>query len=442
MKKTLISLFALCIANTGISANKSPSILLKNATIIDMISDTGRRGDILIKGDKITRIEYSSQGITNDDASVVYHLDEQFIIPGLIDNHVHITHGSYSDAQNTLALALKHGLTSVRDMGGDGRMLTQLKRAALLGEHMAADVYYSTLIAGQDFFANDPRPASVALGAKAGHVPWQWAISDNTDFDNIIAQSKGSGATAIKIYTDVTPSQLIKVSQAAKKQQLQVWAHASVAPSRPSDVLKAGVNVVSHAGDFIQYELTKEVKDRYTFKDAKKAQAYRTSINSIPIKANDKRVIALLDLMKSHNTILDATLLVYQLRNDHDALAYAQNVTKIAYDHGIKISAGTDHIGDGQHINIHRELQLLVDAGLSEIDALRAATIVNAEGLGMHNQIGSIEAGKLANLVVLNHNPLSNIGHTRSIHYVIKRGVVINGISSMHEIQKSSDHHQ
>ena len=86
----------------------------------------------------------------------------------------------------------------------------------------------------------------------------------------------------------------------------------------------------------------------------------------------------------------------------------------------------------GRASNIHLELKLLTQAGLTAIEALRAATINNAIGLGQASQIGSIEVNKLANLVILNADPLQNIDNSRSINTVFKRGKAHQGYSSMY----------
>ena len=91
---------------------------------------------------------------------------------------------------------------------------------------------------------------------------------------------------------------------------------------------------------------------------------------------------------------------------------------------GAKIGAGSDSMinTEDNTVNIHIELELLTKVGLSNIDAIRAATIVNVEGLGEEKNIGIIEREKLANLVVLNANSLENISNIRDIKLVIKRG--------------------
>ena len=130
------------------------SVLLKGGQIIDLVTNDVRTGDILIEGEKISLINTDQQNSLSAD--VTYDVSGHFIIPGLIDNHVHITHGSYDDAKELLILALKNGVTGVRDMGGDGRMLVSLKRNTLLKEFNGSDVYFSAIIAGGKFLKMTP----------------------------------------------------------------------------------------------------------------------------------------------------------------------------------------------------------------------------------------------------------------------------------------------
>jgi imidazolonepropionase-like amidohydrolase len=438
MKFLLLTFSSFVLLCTGAFAADSNEnyILLKNATIIDMVTESGRTGDLLIKQDKIFDISFKDP-IKPPKGAVIYDLSGKYIIPGLIDNHVHITHSTYLDAVDEIETALKNGITGVRDMGGDGRMLAQLKRAALIGEIPASDVFFSAIIAGDDFYNNDPRPASVALGANVGNEAWQWTLNDDTDYNNIIAQTKGLGATAIKAYARLELPAFQKIVAEAKRQGLKVWAHASIPPMRPSEIIRAGADVISHAGSFIQYEIADDIKDRYDFDTREARNEYRQKLKEIPFSATTPKVKSLLETMKKNETILDATLWLYQLEGQPIDLGYALKVTKMVHEAGIKIGAGTDGLNhdDGSVSNIHLELKLLTQAGLTPLDALRAATIVNAIGLGQASQIGSIEVNKLANLVILNADPLENIDNSRSVNTVFKRGKSHEGYSSMYMLE-------
>ena len=162
----------------------------------------------------------------------------------------------------------------------------------------------------------------------------------------------------------------------------------------------------------------------------KRLRLIEKKMRALKWKENSTEVKSLLKLLQSNKVILDATLFVYtfSIREDSTALKEAMRATNWAYTNGLRIGAGSDHmisLGDYQKtINIHKELELLVDAGLSNYDALRAATINNAAILGESDRIGTIEEGKLANLVVLKADPTKDITRTRSIEYVIKRGKI------------------
>lgn len=405
-------------------------LVLKNVAIIDMLNNQAREGTITIKGDKIHHIDYSNSNKVPANAKVI-DLKGKYVIPGLIDGHVHITHGTFDKAKFHLEKALKQGITGVRDMGGDGRMLTLLKRNTLIGEDLGPDVFFSSIIAGPEFFVNDKRPQSVALGAKAGEVPWQKAITHDTDLRQAIAELKGLGATGIKVYLNVDKDLFKKVADEAKRQGIKVWAHAVVPPTKGIDITNGGAEAMSHAGDLVQYEFVEgDLKTKHYFKNRQDAMVSKEKLENIEWDENTPEVKHLFTAMKNNNSILDATLHVYNKPNRKKDLANALKVVRIAHQMGVKISAGSDNMisekkGEDPILNIHEELQLLTQAGLSNFEALQAATIINAEIIGEEKNIGTIENGKLANLVVLNANPLEDINNTTNIDFVIKRGKVI-----------------
>ena len=113
-------------------------------------------------------------------------------------------------------------------------------------------------------------------------------------------------------------------------------------------------------------------------------------------------------------------------------------LTKQAHDAGVKVMVGTDYITPG--LDVHRELEQLVRAGLSPRDALEAATIVPAEYAGASELYGDIATGKIADLIILNANPLEDIRNTQSIEAVIFSGSVYDreNISFLKERVKSN----
>ncbi|HEU5165235.1 MAG TPA: amidohydrolase family protein, partial [Chitinophagaceae bacterium] len=120
----------------------------------------------------------------------------------------------------------------------------------------------------------------------------------------------------------------------------------------------------------------------------------------------------------SHNTVKEYTKTQYQMRS---------KIVKEMHNAGVGILAGTDAgaIFSIPGFNLHRELQALVDAGLSNLDALRSATINPAKFLGREKDLGSVDQGKIADLVLLDANPLENIGNTKTIYAVIVNGKLL-----------------
>ena len=137
------------------------------------------------------------------------------------------------------------GITAVRDMADDLRQVGDLARAARVGETPGPDIYYAALMAGPEFF-DDPRTHAVTAGAVAGQTPWMRAVTPGTDLVLAVAEAKGTGATAIKIYADLPAERVAAITREAHRQHMLVWAHAAVFPASPREVLDAGVDAVSH----------------------------------------------------------------------------------------------------------------------------------------------------------------------------------------------------
>jgi imidazolonepropionase-like amidohydrolase len=184
----------------------------------------------------------------------------------------------------------------------------------------------------------------------------------------------------------------------------------------PIDVVEAGVDAVSHAN------LVALAMD-----SARRATALHAPANQ-PLDLEDPGLDTLFSAMVRRHTIFEPTLLVFADRPP--VLRLAGAIARQAHRRGVTIIAGTDTLGtadaDARALpNLHRELELLVSlAGLSPAEALESATRDAAVVLGAQSIRGTIEVGKLADLVVLRSDPLLDIRNTRSIQLVMKRGRV------------------
>ena len=394
-------------------------------TLIDGTGAPPRAGTtIVIGGDRIADVFPDGSKPIPPNARTT-DLAGRYVIPGLIDTHVHLaTDPSGEDSlaltERKLKSALLGGVTTVRDMAGDARMLGFLARAAATRDIVSPSIYYAAVFAGPDFFT-DPRVRATSAAVPLGEAPWARAVTGETDWRQVIAEARGTGARAIKLYADFKPGILTPLVAEAHRQGLKVWAHATLFPARPGDIVAAGVDVVSHA-TLLAFEADTVRADYRT--------RYRVDYSKIPLDA--PALGSLLCAMAGRGTILEPTLYVYFIRDSTSAVArWAAGITRRANQAGVAISAGTDLITSedpdrlAELPHLHRELELLVNqAGLTPQQAIMAATGTAARVIGVESLVGTVTPGKLADLVVLTADPLADIGNTRKIEMVVARGVV------------------
>jgi imidazolonepropionase-like amidohydrolase len=393
-------------------------VVYLGATLIDGVSAAARPNmAIVTRGDRISAI-LTGGDFHAESGQEIINVHGRFIVPGLVNTHVHLaTLADPPVAKAYLRRELYSGVTTVRDMAGDVRLLSELKREADFDEIVSPDIYYVALMAGPEFFV-DPRTHDAARGRVAGQVPWMQAITAQTNLQLAVAEARGTGATAIKLYADL-PAALVKsITEEAHRQQLLVWAHASVFPALPNDVVNAGVDVISHAC-LLGYQITSP--PLLSYEDRRPVDAAKA------LQPNEE-MTALLANIKRHGTILDATLNVYDTGPPSKSCpgGISDYLAREAYHAGIPISAGTDDDPDWTKVDsaLDDEIALLVDrVGMTPSEALRSATLIGARTVGSEKDMGTLEVGKLANLVVLRGNPLENIANLRSVDFVVKHGL-------------------
>jgi imidazolonepropionase-like amidohydrolase len=400
--------------------------IYRGATLIDGTGAPPKPGvAIVVEGERIRAVVPNAQAEAYARGASIVDVHGLYALPGLIDSHVHLaTSPNRRYAEALLRRDVYSGVTSVRDMAGDARMLADLSRAALLGEIPAPDIYYAALMAGPEFF-KDPRTAAATRGAVPGEVPWMRAITPENDLRLAVAEAHGTGATAIKIYADL-PADLVRgITEEAHRQHMLVWAHAAVFPASPRDVIDAGVDVVSHSC-LLAYQASEHMPAAYH---------NRPPVEENKFVGDNLHLDGLFADMRQRGTILDATLHVYEEMwrepnpqpRPYCSLALAEKIAAEAHRAGVLVSAGTDAPGDSRdpYPSLDDELSLLVHgAGLSPSDAIVADTRIGAMTVGRANELGTVEPDKLADMVFLAKNPLSNIDNVKSVVMTVKRGVL------------------
>jgi imidazolonepropionase-like amidohydrolase len=413
----LASLAAFATAPAAAADNAPKTVVYLGATLIDGDPTAVRKAmAVVTRGDRIVSVA-PAEGFHPESTWQTVDVGGKFVIPGLINTHVHLaTEADPPAARTYLRRELFSGVTTVRDMAGDSRLLVELKREAEFDEIVAPDIFFVALFAGPDFFT-DPRTHQAARGRIAGEVPWMRAITRDTDLRQAVAEARGTGAGAIKIYADL-PAELVRaITVEAHRQNMLVWAHATVFPARPSEVVDAGVDVISHSC-LLGYEISEPAVPAYQ---------HRVPVATVAtLKANPK-LEALMTHIRQRGTILDATAYVFDSDPSPSCPAGAEDyLTRLAYKAGIPISVGTDDDlgGKGAFSDLDNEVAVLVkNVGMSTADVIRSATIIGARTLHLEKELGTIEAGKSADFVVLDKNPLDDIDNIRSVETVVKHGI-------------------
>ena len=438
VRQILVALFVGVVAwptlgDAGSPTPFSPShtdlVLFRGATLYDGTGGPSRTSmDVLVAGERIEKVFPDAEldaGIARK--AKVVELAGRFLMPGLIDAHMHLaTPPNRRQAEAVLRRDIYGGVTAVRDMADDLRAVGDLARASLVGEIAAPDIYYAALMAGPDFFT-DKRTAQTSAGGVPGDVPWMQAVMDDTDLTVAVAQARGTYATAIKLYADLSPELAGRITTEAHRQHMLVWAHATLFPAKPSEVVAAGVDAISHA-----CLLVREPQAH--------VPAWTEPRQPVPLEPfRDGRNPALARLfteMVRRGTILDATLWAYSADTVDSTTSpplppgscddvVGGAITGQAFRAGVPIDAGTDNVAawtDPWPDLFHELADLRREADMPVSSVLQSATLIAARATGQQRDMGSIEPGKLANMVILARDPLADLDNLKSVVMTVKRG--------------------
>ncbi len=406
--------------DSDLAGNEPPAdtVVLTGARLIDGTGAGERKATIVLRGSRIERVLLDDVLEPASDALVV-DLHGRFVVPGLIEAHTHLAtdpsaEGFVEGLEGTLRRLLGTGITRVRDLAGDGRVLADLARRTREGDLVGPDVYFASLLAGPRYFG-DPRIRAASRGVEVGTAAWAHALTEETDLEALFAAISELGSDGLKLYADLEPDLVARVTEQAHERGLRVWSHWVVQPERTRaiDAVRAGVDVVSHA-----------------YMPMLDATPEQRASSELVIEAAGGR--ELFEQMRDRGTVLDATLAAAARLPSRpgwvEPLACAADVVRAALAAGVDVCAGSDHPGDGDRPGLHLELELLQrEAGLEGIEVIRAATRGGARALGIEDHVGTIEAGQEATLLVLDGDPTRTLDALATPMIVVKRGRVYSG---------------
>lgn len=397
---------------------------LTNITVVDGTGGPPRpRMTLVIRGERIDDLfETGAKPLPAE--AVVVDMPGRTVLPGLVEAHTHLQEfaGSRARLVEELERMLYSGVVAVREMAADARVSGELNRAARLGHIAGPDIYFAAVMMGPHFRSMDGPATAIAQGAD-GTPGWIQTVTEATDVPLAVARAAGTGATALKLYIEMEPALVVAITREAQRQGLKVWAHPAVFPSTPIEVVRAGVDGISHACGLAWQDANLDTR-----RLAKVTRTNRPVFDPAVVEADSTEMKALFEEMVVRGTLFDPTFSLYPGGRVSKAGCAPELMTALAVAAsraGVTMLTGTDwHASREAPLpSLHEEIVALVEHGiLSPSAAIQAATRNGALALGILERTGTIEPGKAADLMIVDGNPLQDIHAIRRVHATVKRG--------------------
>ncbi len=352
----------------------------------------------------------------------------KYIIPGLWDMHAHYEQVEWGPVY------LAAGVTTVRDCGNEFDFITQVRNAVNRGHALGPHMLLAGIVDGD---------SPMAIGVTRVNSP--------ADAEMWVTRYHDAGFQQMKIYSSVKPENVKAICADAHRLGMTVTGHIPNGMNAYEGV-DDGMDMINHIVYIANLLLPKDF-------DPAKAKGRERLKELAAIDVNSDAGKQAVAFFKRHQTVIDPTMSVFELSlrpASEPATEVEPGIARVApelreqlvsgglppqaapygqkvihnylaligalHRAGVPIIAGTDQTVPG--FSVYREIELYVQAGFTPMEALQAATIVPARAMKVDADSGSVEAGKRADLDVLDANPLENIHNIRSVHWVLANGVL------------------
>lgn len=362
---------------------------------------------VLVKGNRIVEIGSKNQ-VSIPEGAEVTDGKGMSLLPGLIDAHFHSANNNKS-----LSRLLKYGVTTMRDPGHPIR-------------------FYQA-----QHFATSEMPRVYVTGAHLDGYPGVYVqqatlVKDADHIRSQIGEYVENGASGIKIYFRLPLKYIETVIKTADFHKIPVVAHLELVDA--DDAIRAGLKGIEHVTSF--GTSIADPKDAEEFRksvqeDSNNRRAGRYQLWS-KIDLSSDRVKEVLALAAKNNVVLSPTIATFEKQfgddgvKEYEAKGFKNMLDFVGMAHkaGVKIVTGSHNTGRyvKPGLAYQREMELLVQAGMSPMEVISGSTIINAEYFGTQERLGSIEKGKLADLILVEGDPSEDIKSMYAINRVMLNG--------------------
>jgi len=409
------------------------TVVLKSARLFDGKSASLQSpGMVFVSGDKIVHVGGEA---AIPAGSQVIDLGGATLLPGFMDAHTHLRGERSNDGRQDRIDLLEHtvpertlaatalarktlmaGFTTIRDLGSsdfiDIGLRNAIRRGLIEGPRILAAVRGIGTTGGHCDSTNGYRfgflnpanePPTVANGPDAMRAAVRWNVKYGAD----VIKTCASGGV-LSLNDDVDSPQLTQEELNALVDQAHSMRKKAAAHSHGAEAarraIRAGIDSIEH-GSFLDDEALRMMKERGTF--------------YVPTLMASQGLREILD----SGGRMDPR----QARKARQAMDAVDVTVRKAVSMGVRIAFGTD-AGVYPHGRNPEEFKLLVDRGMRPIDALRSATSVDAELFGISSTVGTLEAGKIADIIAVPGDPLSDIRVTEKVFFVMKEGRIVKNV--------------
>ncbi|MEP7345727.1 MAG: amidohydrolase family protein [Gemmatimonadaceae bacterium] len=453
-------LAAPCLAFATLEAQSV--VAIRGATVIDGTGAAPQADQtVVVKGERILAVGPSASIAVPPGARMIDGAG-RFIIPGLIDMHAHYGLGAvtvdttakgvpigmhvipdHDGAVDAFQTLLAFGVTTIRNPGGPLPMMVALRDSVRLGLRTGPRI----------FTAGEVIDATSSEGLTVG-------VKTEEDIRREVARQAALGVDYVKLYAGLGPVLVRAGIDEAHKRGVRAIGHLFL--TTWTDAANTGIDGIVHivpgSAQLLPQERRLEFQRRF-----RGTQFMIEWFNYVDLQSAETRTM--LDALVRHNVFLDPTLVIFEAMVWGDSARITQNrdlvyappmnlanwrggfvlttgwkpedftearrawpnvlgFTKALYDGGVQLTVGTDMLNPwvSPGASLHRELELLVSAGIPPIDVLRMATRNGARSLGIESEVGTIAVGKIADLVMLSADPIADIRNTRQIDWVMQGG--------------------